>query len=296
LGVTALKCTSCGAPISPNFGEMVITCDYCGTSITLGSNGWKSIQKHTMLPIRIASKDDVTSKLHGIMDKGLLKHHLQENSVLEEINLTFVPYWIIPVSARTSIVATDAAAEVGTIATTAALIGLMGGLGSQGGYGRRGGFGMGGIAGGMMLGSMMGGGMGMGGDNMKKAYQLNENYNFPIVALAAFTEYQPHDYNFSLGDRTLFDVAKIDRSIKILNGDVSEDAAKFRAKALVDQLQSQKAHQQYHMIQQINSEEDISDGELLHVPVWFVRYDHKGKKIVFVIDANSGNPINSIGL
>jgi hypothetical protein len=50
------------------------------------------------------------------------------------------------------------------------------------------------------------------------------------------------------------------------------------------------------MVQQINSDEDISDGELLHAPVWFVRYDHKGKKIVFVIDANSGNPVNGIGL
>lgn len=289
--VTALKCTSCGAPISPKFGEMVVTCDYCGTSITLGSNGWKNIQKHTMLPIKMASKDDVVSRLHGIMDKGILKHHLQESSVLEEINLTFVPYWIIPVSARTSIIAIDAAAEVGTIATTAALMGMMGGLG-QGGFGRRGGgFGLGEMASGMMLGSMMG-----GGNGMKKSYQLNENYDYPIVALAAFTEYQPHDYKFSLGDRTLFEVSKIDKSIKILNGDISEDAAKYRARALVDQLQSQKAHQQYHMIQEINSEEDVSDGELLHAPVWFVRYDHKGKKIVFVIDANSGNPINSIGL
>lgn len=265
----------------------------------MGSEGWRSVQKHTMLPIRMASKDDVISRLHGIMDKGVLRHHLQENSTLEEINLTFIPYWIIPVSARTSIIATDAAAEVGTIATTAALIGMMGGLGSQGGFGRRGmggEFGMGGLASGMLLGSMMGGGMGMGGDNMKKTYQLNENYNFPIVAIAAFTEYQPINYNFSLGERSLFDGSKIDKSTRILNGDVSEDAAKFKAKALVDQLQSEKAHQQYHMIQQINSEEDVSDGELLHVPIWFVRYDHKGKKIVFVIDANSGNPINSIGL
>lgn len=91
-GITTLKCTSCGAPLSPKFGEMVITCDYCGTSVTLGSNGWKNIQKHTMLPVKMASRDDAISRLHGIMDKGLLKHHLQENSVLEEINLTFVPY------------------------------------------------------------------------------------------------------------------------------------------------------------------------------------------------------------
>ncbi len=36
--------------------------------------------------------------------------------------------------------------------------------------------------------------------------------------------------------------------------------------------------------------------ELLHVPVWFVRYDHKGNKIVLVVDENSGNVINGMGL
>src|SRR5208282_1282931 len=51
-GATALKCPSCGAPINPKFGEMVITCEYCGTGITLGNSGWKDIQKHTMLPMK----------------------------------------------------------------------------------------------------------------------------------------------------------------------------------------------------------------------------------------------------
>src|SRR2546426_9316436 len=35
----SLKCPSCGAPIAPKFGEMIITCEYCGSSITLGSAG-----------------------------------------------------------------------------------------------------------------------------------------------------------------------------------------------------------------------------------------------------------------
>jgi hypothetical protein len=51
------------------------------------------------------------------------------------------------------------------------------------------------------------------------------------------------------------------------------------------------------MIQHKSSEEDVSDDELLHVPIiLFVRYDHKGDKIVLVVDGNSGNVINSMGL
>ncbi len=318
-GATALKCPSCGAPISPKFGEMVITCEYCGTGITLGNQGWKDIQKHTMLPLNL-TKDKVASIIHDMMDKGIFKHHTQEESTLEEMNATYIPYWIVPVSARTTIVAIDELQQVGQAATTAALMGIM--FGGMGGGGFGGGFGgggrrrsfdmtsllgsskpslMGGLGRGALLGRlpgtmMYGMGMGMGGGGARKTYQLDENYNFPVVAMNDLTEYQPHDYTFALNQRVIFDVSKIDKSIKVLNGDIGEDVAKAQAKTLVDQLQSKKAHDQHHMIQQINTEMDVSDGELLHVPVWFTRYDHKGKKISFVLDGNSGAAINSIGL
>lgn len=290
-----IKCPSCGAPISPKFGEMVVTCEYCGSSITLENAGWKNIAKHTTLPITIVDKEDVVGRLRKLMDKGLLHRHLQESSTLEEINLSLIPYWIIPVSARTNLVATDIGAEVGNIATTAALFGVMGGA-MGGGFGsRRGDFG-GGMMDGMLMGTMLGGGGMMGSANTKKAYTLDASYDCPVIALKALTIYQPHDYEFALDGRVDFDPKKIPKSIKILNGDINEDAAKNQAKTLVDRLQSERAHSQYHMIQQIETQEDVSSGELLHAPIWFAKYDHKGKKIILIIDANTGAPINSIGI
>ncbi|HEV2389411.1 MAG TPA: hypothetical protein VGS04_01680, partial [Nitrososphaerales archaeon] len=313
-GATALKCPSCGAPISPKFGEMVITCEYCGTGVTLGNQGWKDIQKHTMLPLNF-TKDKVAAFIHEVMDKGIFKHHVQEESTLEEMTASYIPYWIVPVSARTTIVAVDEMQQLGQTATQAALMGIvLGGLGGGrgggfggGGGGRRRSFDMAsllGSVGGRRLGVLPGAlpgtmlyGMGMGmGGGARKTFQLDENYNFPVVAMNDLTEYQPHDYSFALSQRVLFDVSKIDKSMKVLNGDISEDVAKAQAKTLVDQLQSKKAHDQHHMIQQINTEMDVSDGELLHVPVWFTRDDHKGKKIIFVMDGNSGAAINSIGV
>ena len=125
-----------------------------------------------------------------------------------------------------------------------------------------------------MLGSMMGSGIG-GGGGQKKAIQMDQNYNFPIIALKALTQYQPRDYQFAIQGRALFDISQYPKGIKVLNGDISEDAAKYQAKTLVDQLQSQKAHAQY---------------------LWFVRYDHSGNKIALAVDGNSGNVINSLGL
>jgi hypothetical protein len=292
---------------------MVITCEYCGSGVTLGSQGWTDVQKQTVLDLKVATVDQVNAIITPLMDKGLLHRHLHEDSTQEEMNLSYLPYWIVSVSARTTVVATNEMAQIGQTATTAALMGvILGGVGGGfGGGGRGGGFGgrrrafggapalgTGGLLGStVVLGNFMMYGMGMGrGGGMTKTEQMDANYNFPVVALKALMEYQPRDYAFNLEGRQAFDITKLPKNVKVLNGDISEDAARSQAKTLVDQLQSEKAHAKYHMIQQIRTESDVGDVELLHAPIWFARYDHKGKKIVLVVDANSGGVINSMGL
>jgi hypothetical protein len=288
-GATALKCPSCGGPIAPKFGEMIITCEYCGNAISLGSEGWGRIQKQTMLPIKFGEKNKVDEMVRDLMGAGLLHRHLHDDSALEEMNLSLVPYWIVSASARTSVVASDVAVAAGQVATTAALIGLMGA--AMGG--RRGG---GGFGGPLVMGTVLGSTMGAGRGGAKKSFDISENYNFPVVALKDLEEYQPKQYQFHLDERTFFDMASVPKGVKVLNGDVGEETAKYQAKALVTQLQSEKAHAQYHMIQELHTDVDVSETELLHAPIWFSRYDYKGKKIVLVIDGNSGGVINSIGL
>ena len=62
----SLKCPSCGAPIAPKFGEIIITCEYCGSSITLGTAGWANIQKQTMLPLTIQSTNDISNRVKSM--------------------------------------------------------------------------------------------------------------------------------------------------------------------------------------------------------------------------------------
>ena len=287
--VQELKCPSCGAPLKPSLGEMVITCEFCGASVCLNTDGWKNIDKHTMLPIKIADQDSIVAKLKEHMDKGLLRRHLEEESKMEQLTLAYVPYWVVTVSARTNFTAVSEASTVGTVAGSVALMALMGGA-----MGGRRGMGMGLMEGGLM-GGMIGGGMGMGGNNLR-SYNYDQVYNYPVVAVKDLMEYQPKDFAFRLSDRTVFDISKISKGIKVLNGDVSEDSARYEAKTYVDQLQSQKVHQMHHMVQKIQTQDDVSDPELIHVPVWFAKFSFKGREISLVIDGNSGNVINSIGL
>ena len=291
LGVTSLKCPTCGAPISPKFGEMMISCLYCGSSITLGSEGWRNIKKHTMLPLKVRDTSAVESAIHAVMNEGVFRWHVWERSVLEEMTLSYVPYWIVSVSARTSVVAVDTTTQIANVAATAAILGTAAAASQRGNRGGRR------AVDAAILGGVMAGTMGHGGASAIRAYQMSENHNYPVVALRDLSEYQPHDFEFALHERELFDVSKLPKGVKILNGDVGEQDAKQQARALVDQLQSQKAHEKYRMIQHLKTDIDVGDAELLHVPVWVGRYlFKKKKKIVVVVDGNSGSPMHTVGL
>ncbi len=299
-GVTSLKCPTCGAPISPKFGEMVITCEHCGTGVVLSTQGWTNMEKQTMLPLKVADSEQLNRLIKPMMDRGLLHRHLMEDSTQEEMSLTYVPYWIVSVSARTTIVAADETGQIEQAATTAVLMGVIfGGMGGGFRGGRRFVVGTPGLAETqrLRLFSSRAWGMGMGyGDGMRRTEQMDANYNFPVIALKGLMDYQPRDFQFDLDTRELFDISKLPKGVKILNGDISEEVAKSQAKTLVDQLQSQKAHEKYRMIHSIQTESDIGDVELLHAPVWFAKYDHNGNKIILVVDGNSGRVISSIGL
>jgi ribosomal protein S27E len=265
-GTLQLKCPGCGAPIVPKVDEAVITCEFCGGSIALGDSGWQNVKNHTMLSIKLYDKEKILVQAGAEMDKGLFHKHLQEQSKLEEAILTVVPYWIVPVSARTKVTFLWSETQSSTFVSNPQAGGRWVNTGS--------------------------------GQVITKTEEVDENYDFPVVAVKALVEYQPKDFKFALTERTIFDSSKIPKSLRVMNGDVSEEAAKAQAKTLVSQLQYEKAHEahKYHTIMQIDTQIEVSGGELLHAPIWHISYDHEGKKIVLVVDANSGGLMSSSGV
>jgi DNA-directed RNA polymerase subunit RPC12/RpoP len=276
-GVQELKCPACGAPIKPTFGEMVITCDYCGGSVTLGGQGWKEISKHTMLSLTVADRDAALKIVRGYLDQGFLHRHFLEESKVAEEHLSYVPFWVMPASASTTYqyqaVATGVGATVGTIAAGALLGSALGG--------RRGGFAVVPIMGGPVV-------------NPTRSETISGQYEYPVVAVKAMSVYQPKDYQFSLTDRTFFDKKSIPTTAPILNGDLGEDAAKFAAEAFVKQLQSEAAHQKHHMVSNINCQVQVSEGELLHTPIWYFRFEHKNENVAVLIDGHAGRVIRTM--
>jgi len=276
-GVQELKCPSCGAPIKPTFGEMVISCDYCGGSVTLGGDGWKEISKHTMLKLAVADRDGALKIVRGYLDQGFLHRHFLEESKITEERLSFVPFWVIPTSASTTYQYQAVAESVGATAGTMAAGALLGSALS----GRRGGFTVVPIMAGPVV-------------NSNRSETISGQYEFPVVAVKSMSSYQPKDYQFSLTDRTFFDKKAIPSSAPVLNGDLGEEAARAAAEAFVKQLQSETAHKKHHVVSALQTQVQVTEGELLHAPIWYFRFAHKNENVTVLIDAAAGRVIRTM--
>jgi hypothetical protein len=258
-------------------GVQVITCEYCGSTVALSGTGWKAVQTHTMLVPQVIDQNQAIDVCRRWMDQGLLHHHDFESATLAEVKCDVVPFWIMPASAVTHYTYEDVAVDAAKIGGTVAASALLGAAFSGGG--RR-----------VAVIPVVG----VGGGGSKRAGELAGQYQFPIIAVKGLDAYQPKDYQFNLTARLPFDKRKLPGGLKVLNGDVSEDDAKFMAKNLVEQLQAMKARQQHRMVESLKTEVNVSDGELLHAPVWYLNFKLKnGRSEMITVDAQRNAVMNA---
>ncbi len=274
-GVQEFKCPSCGAPLKPIFGETVITCDYCGSCVTLGGSGWKEISEHTMLVPKLVDADAVLALVRSFIDTGFFNRKKFEESQVVDRKLAMIPYWVLPVSATTYYQYQDVAVGVGSTVATMAMSAAIGGAINRG----RGGAFIPIIAGPTV--------------NPTRQDTITGTYEYPVLAVRALTNYQPKEYTFALTERTFFDRKGVPNGAAILNGDMAEEAAKNAAKSYVTQLQSEAAHKRHRMVSHFQSDVQVSDGELLHAPIWQVTLDRKGDRSIILVDAHSARVMNA---
>jgi Double zinc ribbon len=264
-----LKCPACGAPLQPDFGITVVTCEYCGATISLAGTGWKSVTRHTMLLPQVIDPDAALKIVKASMDTGLFHGHRFEESKITEQKFAFVPYWIVPTSATTNMTYQDVAVSAGsTVATMAA---------------------------GAFLGNALSGGRNstfmpiMAGPvvNPTRQDQITGNYQFPVVAVKGYLQYQPKDYQFQLDSRQEYKKDALPGGATVLNGDLGDDYAQHEARAYVMQVQAEAAHKKHYMVSGLQTQVEVGEAELLHTPIWRFTMDYKGHQFVVLVDGNA---------
>ena len=70
-------CESCGAPLEFGYGATLITCSYCGSSMTLEGDVAKLISKHTML-LNSINRDQAVDAAKQWMDAGVFRRNVAD--------------------------------------------------------------------------------------------------------------------------------------------------------------------------------------------------------------------------
>ena len=89
-GIEAFKCSNCDAPLAVSPDDAVITCNFCGNTVTIEG---EKVTKHFILAPTI-SKGQVQDKVRKWVGRG-------GGARVTEAQLRFVPYWVESMNAAT---------------------------------------------------------------------------------------------------------------------------------------------------------------------------------------------------
>ncbi|MFA5896851.1 MAG: zinc-ribbon domain-containing protein [Thermoplasmata archaeon] len=279
----SLKCSSCGGPLKPSAGLALVVCEYCGAATTMGAGGAAQVvMKHFMLGNLVDQQRALESGGQWL-NKGILRRKVAEKSDLGNTVLRYVPYWVVPTS-----IVSDFQGTRGSGAGMA----VHGDTGAQ-------------KAKGLAVFALNMAAAAAAANQKNQARNVNTQpqvirvrdriqlqSNIPIVAVRGYTKYQPDGgYQFKAEAKAPFDKRQSGGS-EVMNGDVTEAEAKQQAGAFAHKLAEHEAKKRVDTLESIQVYPTMMDGELLHVPVWFVEYQFKGKPMYIAIDGNSGQVMN----
>jgi len=99
--VKKIECSHCGAPLAPEPGEVLITCKYCGFTNAVDT-ATPFVLEHSMY-VNKYDKHEAEEILRAWMRSGfVMPQDLAKKAKMQEVNLTFVPLWIVTVEANTT--------------------------------------------------------------------------------------------------------------------------------------------------------------------------------------------------
>jgi DNA-directed RNA polymerase subunit RPC12/RpoP len=273
------NCPKCGAPFTITQEDIFITCKYCGYSLTIASR--QRLGKHSMLETRFY-RQQAAEAAQKFMDKGIFRVGVAKESVITNVVLRYLPFWIFSANTSTSFRGTVGGGAMGiptggTKNTEAAeMIGKLILAGADAYMRGKGGRGV---------------GMGYNQNAPRPVAQTFSNqYVWPVLARAALIT-EVNFYSIPTEKKIPFDQGKIPSDAEFLKSEMNEAEAKEKAKVEIEAKERQIASGKVSTLETISTNTYLGEGELIHAPVWFVYYTLKGENYVIAIDACDGKAL-----
>lgn len=92
------NCSRCGAPLNLTQEDLIMTCRYCGFTMTVATG--EEIKRHSMLENRLFAQQAVDAA-KKYMDKGVFRVGVSKEAAITNVKLRYVPFWVCSVNANT---------------------------------------------------------------------------------------------------------------------------------------------------------------------------------------------------
>jgi DNA-directed RNA polymerase subunit RPC12/RpoP len=123
-----------------------------------------------------------------------------------------------------------------------------------------------------------------------KEGRIKKKYNWLILARKA-TGFPTREYDVPLEGKVPYDFRKIEDYAETLNSEVDRDEALEQAKEEIEEHHNHLVHQDVDKIIEIKNEINVGQAVYLHAPIWFIKYEYKGKTYNLIMDGAAGTVI-----
>ena len=119
---------------------------------------------------------------------------------------------------------------------------------------------------------------------------ISKEYDWLVLAREA-SEFPTHEYEVPLEGKIPFDFRKIEGFAKLLNSEIDREAALEIAKQQIEDHHRFLLQQDVDRIVEINTEVTSKQIVYLHAPIWFIKYEYKGKVYQLIIEGTAGTAL-----
>jgi len=123
-----------------------------------------------------------------------------------------------------------------------------------------------------------------------KEGKIEKKYDWLVLARKA-TNFPTREYDVPLTGKIPYDFRKIEAFAKVLNSEIEKNEAAGLAKQQIEEHHRFLAQQDVDRIIEMKNEIKIDQTVYLHAPIWFVKYEYKGKAYQLLIDGATGTVI-----
>jgi DNA-directed RNA polymerase subunit RPC12/RpoP len=267
------NCTNCGAPLNVTQEDLIVTCRYCGFTITVASR--EEIKRHSMLENRLFAQQAVEAA-QKYMDKGIFRAGVSKDASITNVKLRYVPFWVCSANTQTFLSGVAGTGIMGEIhqAEEAVTDKRASGLKK---------FGKLVLAGAKAYAESRQ----EGRTPQRVSTSLRNVYVWPTLARYAVIS-EINYYDVPAARKIPFDVGKLPPDAEFLNVELNEEDAKENIKAEVEAKERSIASGKVDCLETCNVNVTLGEAELVHAPVWFVQYALKGENYVIAVDGCEG--------